>query len=296
MRLEHLTSHLNYDSSPHMPRVKGKVKQGASNKSSEHTDVIQSANKNINRPAKSVNFSGSVSSATQATIGKAIKELAQSGVKDFKGIKEPPKWAYKFLNSDGVNRGLKLVKDNEALFENIITIFLAGLLKPICVLAMPGAEEKDKQTAATKNFVAAVTGFVLSSIILTPISKGVKEVTKNLPKYIKDPEYIKLIDPKWEDTVVKIAKNGEDIMGGSLADAFSTFYKKIADLVITPTKAAITIGFMPYLLDFLFKDKNEKKEAAKHAAEKENAQARQMNIKLNENEKIFSQFRGGEAK
>lgn len=224
-----------------------------------------------------------------------MQELIQEGGKDFKGVKNAPEWAVKFLKSQKVNNALKLVKDNEALFENIITIFLAGLLKPICVLAMPGAEEEDKQMAATKNFVAAVTGFVLSSIILTPISKSVKKVTKNMAKFKINPEYAKLIDPKWEDIVVGKTKDGKDIMGGYLADAYSTFYKKVADLAITPTKAAITIAFMPYLLNFLFGKKNAAKKAEKEAKINEIIQQHSQ-LKLNENEQVFKQFAGGAIK
>ncbi|HIQ88838.1 TPA: hypothetical protein IAA68_03310 [Candidatus Galligastranaerophilus faecipullorum] len=292
MKIEHLTSHLNFNSSPHMKRTGNRP-----SKNLDYGAEYKGANitTDKNRPAKSVNFSGSASLDTQKIINNALQELIQEGGKDFKGVKNAPEWAVKFLKSEKVNNALKLVKDNEALFENIITIFLAGLLKPICVLAMPGAEEEDKQMAATKNFVAAVTGFVLSSIILTPISKSVKKVTKNMAKFKINPEYAKLIDPKWEDIVVGKTKDGKDIMGGYLADAYSTFYKKVADLAITPTKAAITIAFMPYLLNFLFGKKNAAKKAEKEAKINEIIQQHSQ-LKLNENEQVFKQFAGGAIK
>ena len=289
MRIEHLTSHLNFNSSPHMQRTKSRAFKEAENVS-EHKNTDKNLYKN--RPAKSVNFSGSASFDTQKIIKSALKELVEEGGKDFKGVKDAPQWAVNFIKSDKVNHALKLVKDNEALFENIITIFLAGLLKPICVPARPGAEEEDKQMAATKNFVAAVTGFVLSSLILTPISKSVKKVTKNMSKFGINPEYAKLIDPKWEDIVVGKTKDGKDIMGGYLADAYSTFYKKVADLGITPTKAKITITFMPYLLNALFGKRNKAKE---EAAKTNNSQPIGQ-IQLNEKEQIFKQFGGGIVK
>ena len=281
---------------PHMQRTKSRAFKEAENVS-EHKNTDKNLYKN--RPAKSVNFSGSASFDTQKIIKSALKELVEEGGKDFKGVKDAPQWAVNFIKSDKVNHALKLVKDNEALFENIITIFLAGLLKPICVLAMPGAEEEDKQMAATKNFVAAVTGFVLSSLILTPISKSVKKVTKDMSKFGINPEYAKLIDPKWEDIVVGKTKDGKDIMGGYLADAYSTFadaystfYKKVADLGITPTKAKITITFMPYLLNALFGKRNKAKE---EAAKTNNSQPIGQ-IQLNEKEQIFKQFGGGIVK
>ena len=287
MRIEHLTSHLNFNSSPHMQRTKSRAfKEAESIAERKNTKI----NSNINRPAKSVNFSGSASFDTQKIIKTALRELVEEGSKDFKGVKDAPQWAVNFIKSDRVNHILKLVKDNEAKFENIITIFLAGLLKPICVLAMPGAEEEDKQMAATKNFVAAVTGFALSSLILTPISKSVKKVTKDMSKFGINPEYAKLIDPKWEDIIVGKAKDGKDIMGGYLADAYSTFYKKVADLAVTPTKAKITIAFMPYLLSALFGKKNKEKKG--QVEQIQNIQQTRQ-IQLNENEQVFKQFTGG---
>lgn len=300
MRIEHLTSHLNFNSSPHMPSNREKVKQGL-----DHGSENLGASINNNRPAKSVNFGGSASLNTQKIIQGALNDLIQDGAKDFKGIKKAPNWAVGFLNSAWVVDKLKLVKDNEAKFENIITIFLAGLLKPICVLAMPGAEKEDKQVAATKNFVAAVTGFVLSTSVLTPVSKAVKKVTKDSASFVKylgesQKDYIKLINPEFEDTVVGIAKDGKKIMGGSLSDAYSTFYKKVADLAITPTKAAITIAFMPHLLKLLFGDKNKKNKEAKPEVQNiqnapETAQVENSihKIQLSEKEQVFKQFSGG---
>ena len=273
-----------------MPNSKEKVRQSAK----YHNNIGVNTETDVNdyRPAKSVNFSGSVGLDTQKVVNKALKELVQEGGKDFARVKDAPQWAVNFLNSKKVAWVLELVKNNEALFENIVTIFLAGLLKPICVLAMPGAPKEDKQAAATKNFVAAVTGFALSTLILTPVSKGVKKVTKNLPKNIKDPESNKLIDPnEFGEEVLKIAKNGKKLRAGDLADAYSTFYKKAADMAITPTKAKITIAFMPYLLNFLFKrDKKESKEEQKVSTTQEKI------LKFGPNEQVYSKFMGGMTK
>ncbi len=291
MNIEHLTSKFNFNSSPHTINTKNKIKQHAQYYGSS-TGVIRESVKNNNRPAKSINFSGSAGLKTDTAelVQKTIEKLVNEGVREYKNVKKPTNLTSKIINSDFFNKALLLVKENEALFENIITIFLAGLLKPICVLAMPGAEEEDKQVAATKNFVGAVTSFVLSALILTPVSKGVKRVVADLPKYIKKPKYRKLIDPsEFGDDFVMISKNGKKLMAGDLADAFSTFYKKVADLGITPTKAAITIAFMPHLLNVLFGKRKAEKAAAKKAME----QIKSEQITLNKNEQVFKKFTGG---
>ena len=296
MRIEHLTSHLNFNSSPHVHNARCKAKKGADYLGESTSVENKSVNKN--RPAKSVSFSGSVSldDITKAKPAQIIQEelsklVAEGKAKDFKNINlNAGKLSYGFINSKFMTRALTVVNENESKFENIITIFLAGMLKPLCVLAMPGAEKEDKQMAATKNFISAVVGFALSSAILTPVSKSVKKVTKNLNKYIKDADYIRLIDKKEFGDFIKY--HGREIEVGSMADAFSTFYKKIPDLAITPTKAAISIALMPYLLNFLFK--KDKKEEAKKV--QQITQTQMPNIELKENEQIFSQFKGGAIK
>ena len=249
-----------------------------------------------NRPAKSVNFSGSASLNTDSAkiIEKTLNKLINEQLREYKGIKKPTRWAFKLVDSNFFNeKVLNLVNENEALFENLINIVLAGILKPICVLAMPGAEEEDKQAAATKNIVGAITSFFLSTLILTPVSKGVKKVVANLPRYIKDPDYIRLIDKKeFGDEVVQVLKNGKKVMAGDLADAYSTFYKKVADMAITPTKAAITIAFMPYLLDFLFGKKKAAKKAEREALKNAQAQIKAKQINLSQDEKVFQEIAG----
>ncbi len=295
MKIEHLTSHLNFNSSPHMHSAKGKAKKGAVYLGERTSVENKSVNKN--RPAKSVNFSGSVSlnDVIEAKPAQIIQEeltklVTEGKTKDFKNINlNAGKLSYGFINSKFMTRALTIVNENESKFENIITIFLAGMLKPLCVLAMPGAEKEDKQMSATKNFVSAVIGFGLSCLILTPVSKSVKKVTKNLNKFIKDPDYIRLIDKKEFGDFVKYG--GKEVEVGSMADAFSTFYKKIPDLAITPTKAAISIALTPYVLDFIFK--KDKKEAAKAQTAQPNIQTQPSGIELKENEQIFNQFRGG---
>ena len=56
----------------------------------------------------------------------------------------------------------------------------------MCVLAMPGAEEEDKQFTATKNALSAFIGYLLSYAVLDPISSGVNKFLDNPGKYIKD--------------------------------------------------------------------------------------------------------------
>ena len=124
MRIEHLTSHLNFNSSPHMQRTKSRAFKEAEN-ISEHKNTDKNLYKN--RPAKSVNFGGSAGLETQKIVNKALKELVQEGGKDFARVKDAPQWAVNFLNSKKVAWVLELVKNNEALLKTLLLYFLQVL-------------------------------------------------------------------------------------------------------------------------------------------------------------------------
>ena len=53
---------------------------------------------------------------------------------------------------EAFNKTVEFVYDNEVAYNAIYALLVAGVLKPMCVLNMPGSEDKDKQMVATKNF------------------------------------------------------------------------------------------------------------------------------------------------
>ncbi len=81
--------------------------------------------------------------------------------------------------------GFKLVEfvnENEAAYNAIYSLFVAGILKPVAVMNMPGSEEKDKQMIATKNFLQAFLGSFLG---LTVGGGFVKKIIDNIDNNLK---------------------------------------------------------------------------------------------------------------
>ena len=90
---------------------------------------ITRENKELNRPARAISFGGS------AGLTKSLTK--------------------------GFNKTVEFVYENEAAYNAIYSMIVAGMLKPLFVLNMPGSEEKDKQIVATKNFLQAFIGCFL---------------------------------------------------------------------------------------------------------------------------------------
>jgi len=246
--------------------------------------------KDINRPTESVSFGGSavsngntkeaekkknfkkkialiggVSAALIAGVAVLVSNLRKAGGGNLaKGIA---------LNQKFYNAA-EFSEKNEAYVKNILALGLAGLLKPICVLAMPGADEKDKQFTATKNALSAFIGFALTSAILSPVSKGVDKFMKNPQNYL--PQGHKLIQEFQEATnkpyVVAISKKPKfsllDRLKGkeppeyiNTYDSFKIVYKNALGLITAPLKAYLTIKAMPFILKLVFgEDKKKSKE------------------------------------
>lgn len=216
-----------------------------------------------NRPAERVSLSGSECLSPKndqvAFTGnpKLITEIAKEALEVGEKL-DAPNWASKMGGAKWFNSVLESVNKNETFYEAFVALVVAGLLKPACVLAMPGAEMEDKQMSATKNAASAIVGFGLSNLILSPCSTAVNKVTKsfnsaNPTEYIKDLNYIKKL-------------TSEELTHGcksTLGDAFKTTYKKVWDVGVSPMKAALTLALTPIIVNALFKKNKEKKAAEK---------------------------------
>ena len=210
-----------------------------------------------NRPANASALSGSERLYKKNDIAftgdpKLVQHIATDVLK--KGGEKIPQWAEKMGGANWFSKVLKSVDKNEAFYEAAVALGVAGVLKPICVLAMPGAEREDKEMAATKNAVSAGIGFILSNLILSPCSNAVNRITDsfhsaNPTEYIKDAKYVQAL--KSSD----IATGAKSTIG----DAYKSAFKKFPDLGVSPLKAGITIALTPIVLKVLFgKDKKSK--------------------------------------
>lgn len=97
---------------------------------------ITRENTELNRPARALSFGGS------AGLNKAAKVITKA-----------------------FNGTVEFVNDNEAAYNAIYSLIVAGMIKPLFILNSKGSEEKDKQIIATKNFLQAFLGFFLSYTI-----------------------------------------------------------------------------------------------------------------------------------
>ena len=162
---------------------------------------------NTIRPAKAVSFGGSaVSEATKIVNG--IKNNAKISQK----LSElSSKAGDTFIQNGPLNKVIDFVFDNEAAYNAIYSMLIAGILKPLLVLKTKDTDEKDKQMIATKNFLQAFLGSFLSFTISGKIIKKAVDITKSNRKLINISDDLKEI--KVVDKTSQVAKElAEDVL------------------------------------------------------------------------------------
>lgn len=239
-----------------------------------------------NGPAERVSLSGSLhlTQDNQVAFGAKSPKFVQTLAKDFITGKaqDISNASGRFGGSDIFKKVLHSVEKNEAFYEAFCALGVAGVLKPICVIAMPGAEMEDKQMSAVKNSASAITGFLLANLILGPCSEAVNKINKKPAEYIKNEQFLKRL------TSEEILPN----MKNTLKDSFTSCYKKGLDVCVSPLKAKITIALTPIIVGALFSKRNKaKKEAQKK--QMQNPKMPVMNVLKMQNKQLNQVQRGG---
>lgn len=193
---------------------------------------------------------------------------------------------------------LKFAEDHNVAGSALMSLFLAGALRPATIMALPGKKDKDDKIYASGHSMASgVIGFVASTIITSPwdqgvnslmdnykkhyekvienIQKGVSDVNKDVPplKY-KFP----LLDKKY-GRLVELAKQSLDKNGKiekkallKQLDAMKLYMKNITDWAIAIPRSILTIALIPPILKYVFGMEKKPKEAPKPNPVTENAQ------------------------
>ena len=299
--ISYMSSHKKLKSIASHPESNGarsKTGQGAlpGNIDIEHKNNCKDIN--INRPTESVSFSGSavsegnkaagekdnkvndkadkkMSLGKKVAIGTAVIGAIAGGialaVHKFKKNNPNDDFFKALASNETFNKLLDFTEKNESKMSAILSLGLAGVLKPICVLAMPGAEKEDKQMTATKNCLSACVGHMLTCAILDPISAGVNRFLDNPGAYLKDDKK-GLIEQFTKDKAEAFKVHTTQELRSltyktNTYNAFKTTYKKSLGLIVAPLKPAITIALVPHVMKFLFGDKKKQKaeEAMKQA-------------------------------
>lgn len=193
---------------------------------------------------------------------------------------------------------LKFAEDHNVAGSALMSLFLAGALRPATIMALPGKKDKDDKIYASGHSMASgVIGFVASTIITSPWDQGVNSLMDNYKKHYekiieniqngvsdvnKDVPPLKykfsLLDKKY-GRLVELAKQSLDKNGKiekkallKQLDAMKLYMKNITDWAIAIPRSILTIALIPPILKYVFGMEKKPKEAPKPNQVTENTQ------------------------
>ena len=147
-------------------------------------------------------------------------------------------------NSRILKRGLIFAAEKSALFAATASLAFSTI-RPLVILATPGADKENKQYAGTKSVASTLIGYMLMFAASNPIAKAVKNIDENPEKYLTS------------ETIKKL-KAGEKSLAASKKYAFSTqLFKLGLGLILAAPKALLTCALIPPIMAKLFPKQSE---------------------------------------
>ena len=146
-----------------------------------------------------------------------------------------------FIKGKTFDSAIKLA-NNLSMLESIFFFAIAVTLKPLTIMALPGAKEEDKKYAATKAFLGGCVDFAIASAIVLPITTICS----------KFDEKIKADPNKFLTENMKYLKDEKRLKN------FSKVLGYAPKLLLVPVRSAMTIALIPPTLKYLFPEEAKK--------------------------------------
>ena len=146
----------------------------------------------------------------------------------------------KFFASNFAKKMINMAEHNASLFESTFVLALCSTLRPITVMATPGAPVEDRKYAAAKSVATGIIGFALTAAVFIPIAAA----TKNLGKLAKE----------------GILKNGFPAANSAKYKVVEYVTSYVPRFVVAPLEAMALFALVPPIVH-KFLDKKPRQEA-----------------------------------
>ena len=207
-------------------------------------------NQNKNKSANVTFTGGFFSPKKQDSV--SFSGAPQSTKKGFwNKIGESPR-IQNFIKGKTFDKILKAGNDL-AKIESKFMFAIAVTIKPITIMALPGAKEEDKKYAATKAFLGGAVDFAIATAAITPITGVINKFNEQLEKNPKIIEKVSYLKDKQK------------------FDSFKKIVEYAPKFLLVPVRSALTIALIPPTLKYLFPEEAKKlkeKKEGKHSIKK----------------------------
>ena len=257
---------------------------GLQSESQNFREKNRGANLNEHR-GYSANYGGSFTGGPDKAAANAIKK---GGI----------------LTSNWFNKFLLYSKEHNISTSALVALALAGVARPATIMVLPGDKDKeDKIYASGHSMASAIMGFVVSSIITSPLDDSIKKVFGNPKLYGSK----KLQEMERQCVELEKTANIRDKAGKIVnrearellkalkqkRAAMETLAKNIPDWIIAVPRATLTIALIPPILKYVFGVEKKKKAVPVQEPQimnENNSQATKMDFV---DKPVFQSFKGG---
>ena len=160
----------------------------------------------------------------------------------------------KVAKSNWFNWVLEKTEKHNVAASAFVALILAGFLRPLTIMSLPGKKDKDDKIYASGHSMASgIIGFGFSTLITTPLDDAISKLKKNPAKF--SAEHL--------GKLKEIAKNGKTELERNIAartvNALELSLKNIPDWIIAIPRATLTIALIPPILKYVFGVEKKKK-------------------------------------
>lgn len=218
----------------------------------------------------------------------------------------------KLLASEKFNKFLRYTEEHNVSTSALIALVLAGILRPIVTMALPGKKDKEDKIYASGHAMASgIMGFLVSTAVTSPLDGAItkcieasekavytnklkegetlESVNKMASKVFKDMfQKIKDIDDLAEKAAKIDLKQAKALRAKQ--EAMKTLVKNIPDWIIAVPRACLTIALIPPILKYVFGIEKKKKQKNVEQVVEQKVETPQMNFI---DKPTFQAFNGG---
>ncbi len=158
----------------------------------------------------------------------------------------------KFYKNKFLLKGLEFASKNGALFAAGTSLTLSTFVRPLSIIAAPKTDKENKKIACVKSIASSGATYLMVVAASLPVARGVKNIDKNVAKYLKP------------ETIKNLGQGNIPITKAKEYQFATQLFKLGVGFLIAAPKSIITCKLMPPILKFLNKKNDGNKKSPKN--------------------------------
>ena len=146
-----------------------------------------------------------------------------------------------------LKKGLEFAAQDGAMFSATTILALSMLARPAAIALAPHTDKENKKVACAKSLASSAAGYFLTLLVSTPFVNAMIKIDEQPQRFLKP------------ETINNFKKGSEKLYQSKSYTLATQLFKLGLGLIVAAPKAILTCAGMPYVMRYIFNQKNEKK-------------------------------------